>query len=353
MNNKNINKDKITGSIYGGYVGDALGFLVEGHSRKYIKNNYIPKIMNGEIFKMGRGYNRITKLNGPIHENDINDCDWFYKFGQYTDDSQLSRLVLETISENNGVFDVNKYGRKIGEFFINKKIVGYGNSTKKAAEKLYNRINYKFTGTEGAKTNGSAMRSDILGLLFHDYYEIVNTCSMMTHMSVRAAAGSICISSFVNTALNYSGKFSIHTFLNKAFALINNIDKEYARYLLELPLFLRMDNDKAYKLIKNYDTIKWGDDKISSGVTSSTLYSIYCFLKNPHCYKNCIIMALNAGGDVDTIAKMAGSISGAFLGTKQIPKEFIERLNDNNNWKKKEMDILIKKVFNYDLKIKY
>ena len=350
------NKDKIFGSIYGGYVGDALGFLVEGHSKEYIENYYIPKICNGEIFKMGRGYNKNTKLNGPIYETEINNCEWFYKFGQYTDDSQLSRLVLETIMENNGIFDIRKYGNKIGEIFKNKKIVGYGKSTQAASEKLYHGlIDYKFSGTPNALTNGSAMRSDIFGLLFNDYelYQVVNTCSMMTHMSARAAAGSLCISSFVNTALN-NEKFDKDKFLNNAYNSIINVDREYARYLLELPVFLDMDNDKAYKIIRNYDKIQWGDDKISSGVTSSTLYSIYCFLKNPYCYKSCIIMALKAGGDVDTIAKMAGSISGAFLGIKFIPTEFINRLNDNNNWKKQNMDNLINNVFKYKkIEIKY
>mgnify|MGYP001590711353 FL=1 len=352
------NKKKIYGSIYGGYVGDALGFLVEGHSKEYIQQYYIPKVLNGEVFKMGRGYNKKTKLNGPIYKKDIDDCEWFYPFGQYTDDSQLSRLVLETISENKGFFNFKKYGTKIAKIFFNKEIIGYGNSTKKAAEKLYNLIDYKFSGTQNALSNGSAMRSDIFGLLFNDQklYKVVTNCSMMTHMSARAAAGSMCISSFVNTAFNSdsSKKFDIHEFLNNAFVLISNIDKEYAKYLLEFPLILRMNNEDAYKLIQSYDTINWGENKISSGVTSSTLYSIYCFLKNPHCYKDCIIMALSAGGDVDTIAKMAGSISGAFLGIEFIPQEFINKLNDNEKWCKKDINNLINTVFNYNyIKIKY
>jgi len=358
MSKINISKDKVYGSIYGGFIGDALGFPVEGHSRKFIVDYYIPKILNNEIFKMGRGYNKETKINGPIFDSQEHKCSWFYKFGQYTDDSQLSRLVLETICENNGVFNYRKYGKKIGEIFDTGKIVGLGKSTQTAAKKLMNsKIDYRFSGTQNAMTNGSAMRSDILGVLFNQdpytLYQVVTTCSMMTHMSSTAAAGSLCIATFVATALNFKSTdiFDPILFINNAIHLIKNIDEEYTSYLLQFPTILKMDENDAYNMIKSFDKVTWGKNKISAGVVSSTLYSIYCFLKNHNSYSKCIIMALSAGGDVDTIAKMAGSISGAFLGINHIPNDFINRLNDNNKWNGKDIRKLIDEVYNYEIKI--
>jgi len=353
----NIN-NKIYGSIYGGFVGDALGFPVEGHSRKFIIDYYIPKIFNNDVLKMGRGYNKKTKMNGPIYESESNECSWFYKFGQYTDDSQLSRLVLETIIENNGTFNYAKYGHEIGKIFDSGKIVGLGKSSQTAAGKLLNGlIDYRFSGTANAITNGSAMRSDIFGVLFHknakQLYEVVTTCSMMTHMSSKAAAGSLCISAFVATALNLNenDEFDSDLFINNAIYLIKNVDKEYTSFLLQFRTILEMNDIDAYKKIKSFDTVSWGKNKISSGVVSSTLYSIYCFLKNHKSYSKCIIMALSAGGDVDTIAKMAGSISGAYLGINHIPDCFINRLNDNNGWNAKDIKNIIDKVINSEIKI--
>ena len=354
-----INKDKIYGSIFGGFVGDALGFPIEGHSRKYIIDYYIPKIFNHDILKMGRGYNEKTKLNGPIYESKMNECSWFYKFGQYTDDSQLSRLVLETIIENNGTFEYAKYGHEIGKIFDSGKIVGLGKSSQAASKKLLNGlIDYKFSGTPNAITNGSAMRSDIFGVLFHknaeQLYEVVTTCSMMTHMSSKAVAGSLCISAFVATALNLNNKdiFDPDIFINNAIHLIKNVDREYMGFLLQFRIILKMNELDAYNKIKSFDTVSWGKNKISSGVVSSTLYSIYCFLKNYHSYSKCIIMALSAGGDVDTIAKMAGSISGAYLGISHIPNTLIKRLNDNNAWNANDISKMIDKVLDYEIKIK-
>lgn len=44
-------------------------------------------------------------------------------------------------------------------------------------------------------------------------------------------------------------------------------------------------------------------------------------------FKDCIIGAVNHGGDADTIAAIAGSISGAKHGYQSIPKEWVEKLD--------------------------
>ena len=56
--------------------------------------------------------------------------------------------------------------------------------------------------------------------------------------------------------------------------------------------------------------------------------AIYCFLKQPKSYKDSVIYAISLGGDTDTIASMAGAISGAYLGIEAIPQEWRLKLEN-------------------------
>jgi len=56
--------------------------------------------------------------------------------------------------------------------------------------------------------------------------------------------------------------------------------------------------------------------------------AIYCFLKQPKSYKDCITYAVSLGGDTDTIASMTGAISGAYLGVNAIPPKWRLKLEN-------------------------
>jgi ADP-ribosylglycohydrolase len=57
--------------------------------------------------------------------------------------------------------------------------------------------------------------------------------------------------------------------------------------------------------------------------------AIYCFLRYPHAYADMIRHAVFLGGDTDTIASMAGAISGAFLGRQAIPPHWINAIRED------------------------
>jgi ADP-ribosylglycohydrolase len=56
--------------------------------------------------------------------------------------------------------------------------------------------------------------------------------------------------------------------------------------------------------------------------------ALYCFLRHPHAYPDVIHQAVFAGGDTDTIACMAGALSGAFLGQGAIPLPWRESIRE-------------------------
>ena len=56
--------------------------------------------------------------------------------------------------------------------------------------------------------------------------------------------------------------------------------------------------------------------------------AIACFAMNPDSYIDTVSAAISLGGDTDTLAAMAGALSGAWLGVSKIPRHLIERLED-------------------------
>ena len=62
--------------------------------------------------------------------------------------------------------------------------------------------------------------------------------------------------------------------------------------------------------------------------------AIACFTLWPDSYDQVIANAILIGGDTDTIAAMAGAISGAHLGIEAIPTRFLNCLEDDHKGRK-------------------
>ena len=53
--------------------------------------------------------------------------------------------------------------------------------------------------------------------------------------------------------------------------------------------------------------------------------ALWCFL-NTNDYQACVLMAVNLGGDTDTIAALAGGLAGIKYGMSSIPVKWYEQL---------------------------
>lgn len=64
----------------------------------------------------------------------------------------------------------------------------------------------------------------------------------------------------------------------------------------------------------------------SDGYCEHTLEAaIWCFL-NTGSYADCVLTAVNLGGDTDTTAAVAGAIAGVYYGFGAIPPKWVGRL---------------------------
>ncbi len=346
MYSGDFKRKRFIGSILGLCVGDSLGFIIKDYDKKIAKDYVINCVNNLQVLQYGRGYRSDSKVTGPVHIREQNKCSWFYKFGQYTDHSRHLREILLCVYENNGTFNFENYTKKITQMYkYPRRRNGNGSIIKNATDKLNRGISYKFSGIENTLSNTSAVNSGIFGLLFNnDLIDITSTYSMITHMSSKCAAGSVCIASFVLMA-SVNQTIQPENFLNKAAECVSKIDTEFAQNILILKKVINLPADHAFVMIKSIKNGWEDNNKINSDVVVSVLWSIYCFLKHPNNFMDCINEALLVGGNVHSTAAMAGSMSGAFLGIDAIPKQFLERLNDDSKWNGVDLYNLSSKVY--------
>ncbi len=286
-------KSKFLGCLIGAAIGDGLGAWREGR-----------RIAEKED---------IASLAEKVEEL------------AYTDDTHMTIGVVESLIQSRG-FD----GEHMAQTFIKNyeaepwrgygpgpprvfRMIKRGEPWDSAASKIYRG---------GSFGNGSAMRVAPIGLLYSNnpakLREIAYKSSSITHSHELGKEGAALQAYAVALALNTPSD--------------EEIDRE--AFLLKLQNFAQT---QLYKeKIANTKELLGEQDRarvvavLGNGIEAlnSVPTAIYCFLKQPKSYKDSVIYAISLGGDTDTIASMAGAISGAYLGIEAIPQEWSLKLEN-------------------------
>jgi ADP-ribosylglycohydrolase len=260
-----------------------------------------------------------------------------HPFGQYTDDTQLARELLRSFQEQRG-WNPAAFALRVAHLFEDGRDVGAGRGTRSAALRLLTGVHWSEAGTPAPYAgNGSAMRAGPLGLLFADDASVSRAAreqSRITHLDPRCAAGAVAISRAVWLAAG-GAPLEPAVFLEDLAAAVEPDDVSVARAIRGLEPWLAMDPVAAAGCLheSGLDCAHPGWQGISAFVTPSILWSLYAFLHSPDDYWETICTAIGVGGDTDTMAAMAGAISGARLGPDVLPYPLLCRLNDRGEWR--------------------
>lgn len=310
-------EDRFAGSLIGQCVGDALGFVAEGCTAQLCARYVETELRRGRAGQRGR----------PP-----------YPYGQYTDDSQLTRELLDSLVRCGG-FDPEDYARRIAALFRDNRIVGRGRTTEDAARRLLQGEAWDRAGSPApAAGNGSAMRAAPVGLVFRDDSErlaaVAHDQGRITHADPRCSAGAAVIAGAVSLAVRGDTPDATGWVPFLA-GLAERHDEAFGDAIRQLVDFVQLPPEDAVTMISSAG---WEPethiafDGISPFVVPSVLWSLYSVLRNPEDYWETVCTAIAAGGDVDTTAAMAGAISGAYLGIGAVPPNLIAPLNDNGTW---------------------
>jgi len=283
--------DKFAGCLVGLAVGDALGMPVEGFSEREIRQKF------GKI---------VDFLAAPQRN---------LKAGQITDDTQMTIAVAETIIEA-GDFVPMVAARYFVKWLENP--VGAGTGCLAACKKLKEGVSWLESGINSAGC-GAAMRVAPIGLFYYDNPQMLlskaEISAKITHKDPRAIAGAVAVAKAISMAL-----------------IAEEIDKEL--FLSRIASTVRPISQAFAEAVENVAKAKGLFDIGSTSMAIQTVPSaLYCFLRSPHNFTASVLRAVNAGGDSDTIASIAGAISGSFNGLAAIPLHWQENVEKGKELK--------------------
>lgn len=309
---------RFAGCLIGQCVGDAVGFAVEGAPAEICRRHADAVLCRGRIPAESRGG---------------------YRFGQYSDDSQLARELLISYVAR-GRFDPADYAARIAALFAEKRVVGGGWAIAQAAARLAAGVPWEHAGTPAPNAgNGSAMRAGPIGLMFHDDAEnliaAADAQGRITHADPRCRAGAVAIAGAVALAI-IDPPLRPAAFAGILAEWTVAVDAGTGEALHRLVGWLKLPPEQAVRRIAGagHADLPVDGGGISPFVTASVLWSLYAFLRSPDDYVAAIHTAIAVGGDVDTTAAMTGAIAGARCGLGAVPDALAGRLTDRGDWER-------------------
>jgi poly(ADP-ribose) glycohydrolase ARH3 len=285
-------EERFAGCLLGLAVGDALGAHFEGQSPDFL----------------ARRYRQASDLIEHPPAGEL----W------YTDDTQMAIGIAETLITC-GHIDENELCRRFAVNYVPQR--GYGRGARVVLEAMVQGDDHKYLAANhfpgGSFGNGAAMRVAPVGLIFrHDHdriWEQAKLSALPTHVHPLGVEGAQVLALAVGLAS------SVEEFVRDDFfaALSERCSS------LEFSGPLR----RAVQLTNVRDLGRFGN---GIEATASVVTAIASFGLTPNSYEETIGNVILLGGDTDTMAAMAGAVSGAYLGRQAIPRLLIDNLEDRH-----------------------
>ena len=293
--------------IYGHAIGDALGVPVEFKKREVLDADPVVGMRAFGTFDMPDGtWSDDTSMVLATMESlgrigKIDYTDIMTNFLRWAEDDEFTF---------DGMFDI-------------------GLTTADAIRRFSKGTPAQLCGnaSERGNGNGSLMRMAPIALYLHDKYgsdlanentiRIICNISSLTHAHTRTFIACSIFVLIANEILNGNTeiKSAVNAGLKKAtdfFSTNEDFKDEFKEH---------------YDRLISPDFIDTPRDQIrSSGYVVDTIEAAVWCLLNSDNYADCVLLAVNLGGDTDTIAAIAGGIAGLVYGEDMIPDKWVATL---------------------------
>lgn len=314
-------EDRFKGCLLGLAIGDAMGYPTEFLTLPEIHKRY--------------GFEGIRHLQGNP--------------ALYSDDTQMSISVARSLIKA-GHHDIESLMAILSKEFLEwfrsaENDRSPGNTSIKGCQRLEEGIPWKESGIPESKGCGANMRVAPIGLYYHQDPQnlrlLARSSALITHghpsALVAAEATAFCI----------------------AWAISGVAPSEYLDRIMEI----RQDSLEAWNTAlgegwkrsgycsrREYLEAGWTDllgalDKVPTALSKDSLdvcehvggawvaeetlaCALVCVVKHPEDYCSAIIRGANSSGDSDSIACIAGAISGGYCSVNAIPKDWTKRIEN-------------------------
>lgn len=297
---KNLQRDRILGGLWGSVAGDALGVPVEFRNRSVMERSPVSDM---------QGY-------GTHHQPP----------GTWSDDSSLLLCSVDSLIQHE--FELDDMGKRFLAWYREEmwtphgRVFDVGVTTANALSRIAMGIRAEVAGSDGqfSNGNGSLMRIIPVSLRFADrpvkeLLERVHRASAITHRHARSQMACGFFSLLVRGLLEEMPAKDAFALALRDFRTFYEAEAYWAAEMDYFQLLLAGDLDR--RPIGEID---------SSGYVIHTLTaSIWCLLTTND-YRECMLKAVNLGGDTDTTGCVAGGLAGVAYGLQSIPQDWIARL---------------------------
>lgn len=265
---------RVVGAMLGMAAGDALGAPVEFMTTGEISARY------GSLNEMvGGGWLRL-------------------KPGQVTDDTEMSLCIARAVCRE-GKWDI----KSIADSFVGwlrSKPVDVGDTCRRGIRNYMLHGALETAPNRWDAGNGALMRMVPVAIFSCNDDELLERCVIeqahITHNNPLSDAACLCYGRLLHLACGGCSKSRLRREVN---ALISRS-----------PVF-------AFEPYRG----------LSTGYVVDTFQTVCHHFFRSRNFEECIVAAVNQGGDADTAGAIAGGLAGAYYGAEMIPKRWIKQMD--------------------------
>jgi len=283
-----LEKDRIMGSILGLALGDAFGAPYEGG----VLERFVWTLLGTQDGKL-----------------------------RWTDDTQMTIDVIESLLAEGEVHQGDLAQRFAKSYQWSR---GYGPSAAKVLKQIRGGQPWesacRSSFPEGSFGNGGAMRAPVIGLFYardseESLCNVARKAAAVTHAHALGQEGAALIA--LATALAYKDEEN-QTIINQLCCHAASI--VYGRKLQQVKNWL----DDSLSIEPRVVVSELGNGIAATDSCITAIYIALAFRKQS--FDELLGFVIKLGGDVDTIAAMAGAIWGAARGLKALPRAKLDQL---------------------------
>jgi ADP-ribosylglycohydrolase len=171
---------------------------------------------------------------------------------------------------------------------------------------------------------------------------IADDSARITHLDERSRAAAIVVALVVNDAIRHGPRACSSAWCDALARVVDPKDAKLASGMRKMPEWLRGDPAAV-----GHEIARWSKPPseaahrfeewrgISPFATPSVLYALFAYLRAPADPEEVLRVAVAVGGDVDTVAAMAGAMVGAAVGLRGLTPRLLrwaQLLNDQGTF---------------------
>ncbi len=290
-------ENRIEGCLIGAAVGDAMGLPYEGLSTRRSRR----------------------WLRSPLEHRFV------FGRGMVSDDTDHLVFVTQALLLSRG--DVQAFRHHLAwrlRWWLLCLPAGIGWATLRGLLRLWCGLRNSGVFSAG---NGPSMRSAMVGAMFADdalqRQRHVAASTELTHTDPQALAGAMAIADL--TAQIVSGRWIGKPSLDDLCSVLNCVsDHPKWRAAVVNLRAAALDPSPMQKAMDCFAT----SAGVSGYVMHSVPFAVLIWYLHHGDYHATMYAAIQAGGDVDTVAAMAGALAGATVGTPGIPARWVTGIVD-------------------------